>query len=342
MLDIMALIRGLAYISLPFFGLRWLSGRSDTARYYTRVAVYFTGIGVFSAYGFVLSFFMALVGRRFDIDYHTAQAFTGVMSRIFDIKPILIEGKEYLDTKPAVIVANHQSMLDILQLGPVFPRATVIMSKKELRWVPMLGVFMMLGGTVFVDRSNHQRAIASLEEAGETMKRRKNSLWIFPEGTRRLEEKPDLKPFKKGAFHIAIKAGLPIVPIVFENYWKIYHQGVFNSGTVKVKVLPPIETTGLGPEDVADLAIRTREIMLKSLLEFSESALGPDKALPIQESSPVGEVRIMEVRPHGEASGVEAPRQRTASRASRATNGSNGSAETEEEDGHVLVRRPPT
>ena len=67
------------------------------------------------------------------------------------------------------------------------------------------------------------------------MKSRDLSLWLFAEGTRSMREYHDMLPFKKGAFHIAIRAGVPIVPIVVENYWRLYRKDVFESGTIKVK-----------------------------------------------------------------------------------------------------------
>jgi lysophosphatidate acyltransferase len=93
----------------------------------------------------------------------------------------------------------------------------------------------MAGGNIALDRSNPQRAVQSLKEAGETMKRRKTSVWIFPEGTRTIHQEPTMKPFKKGAFHVAVQSGLPIVPVVCENYWRLYRTGLFESGTLKIK-----------------------------------------------------------------------------------------------------------
>jgi lysophosphatidate acyltransferase len=86
-----------------------------------------------------------------------------------------------------------------------------------------------------VDRGNSASAIRSLEEAGQTMKRRRKSLWIFPEGTRSSSEQPAMLSFKKGGFHLAVQAQLPITPVVTENYWRLYHSGVFNGGTIKIR-----------------------------------------------------------------------------------------------------------
>lgn len=94
---------------------------------------------------------------------------------------------------------------------------------------------MLLSGAVFVNRGNSKQAYESLKEAGETMKRQQTSLWIFPEGTRSSQETSNLLPFKKGAFHLAVQAGLPIIPVVCENYWRLYRTGVLESGVLQLK-----------------------------------------------------------------------------------------------------------
>ena len=108
------------------------------------------------------------------------------------------------------------------------------MAKTSLKYTP-LGPFMILAGNIFIDRGNSARAVRSVEAAGQRMKKEGLSLWIYPEGTRHMSESPDMLPFKKGGFHLAINAGIPIVPIVIENYWRIYHKGVFETGVIKVK-----------------------------------------------------------------------------------------------------------
>lgn len=119
-------------------------------------------------------------------------------------------------------------------LHRLMPRSASIMAKQSLQYTP-LGPFMTMSGAIFVDRGNNARAIRSLEAAGETMKDHKVSLWMFPEGTRHSSEVPDMLPLKKGGFHLAIQAGIPIIPIVTENYWRMYRQGVFDTGKLKVR-----------------------------------------------------------------------------------------------------------
>lgn len=110
-----------------------------------------------------------------------------------------------------------------------------MMSKQSLKYVPLLGQFMQAAGAVFIDRGNNAVAVRSLQTAGEEIKRCHTSIWVFPEGTRTSRPYHDLRPFKKGAFHLAIQAGLPLVPVVAENYWNLYHQGHSEYGTFKVR-----------------------------------------------------------------------------------------------------------
>lgn len=105
----------------------------------------------------------------------------------------------------------------------------------------------MLSGTVFINRGNNKSAVASMTQAGEEMKRKKISLWIFPEGTRHNSSDLDLLPFKKGAFYLAVQckqiyctglivAGTPIIPVVCQNYNHLFDGRTrFKSGTLRIK-----------------------------------------------------------------------------------------------------------
>ncbi|KAG1752513.1 uncharacterized protein EDB91DRAFT_1103005 [Suillus paluster] len=239
----------LAYISVPVILLRTVASTSPVGRYYAQLTIYLGTLAVFSTWGLCVAVGMTLIGRRHDVNY-------------------VVEGEEHLQTCPMVMVGNHQSMLDILWLGRMFPMKASIMAKKELQWSP-LGPWMFMSGAVFVDRRNSSKAHESLAAAGEEMKSKGVSLMMFPEGTRHCQEVPSLLPFKKGAFHLAVQAGIPIIPVICENYWGIYHKGVFGTGTIKVRVLPPISTAGLSVSDVPELTTLVRDQMLSTLRDIS-------------------------------------------------------------------------
>lgn len=96
---------------------------------------------------------------------------------------------------------------------------------------------MALSRTVFIDRANRETAVKAFDSAAEEMRDHRQSVFIFPEGTRSYSDKPELLPFKKGAFHLAVKAGVPIVPVVTENYSHVLSPKNlrFNAGDIKVK-----------------------------------------------------------------------------------------------------------
>lgn len=105
--------------------------------------------------------------------------------------------------------------------------------------MPMLTqISVALSGTVFIDRTNRKNAFAAFDSAVKEIQSNKQSVWIFPEGTRSYFNKPDLLPFKKGAFHLAVQAGVPIVPVVVQNYSHVLHlqNRTFEPGMIKIKV----------------------------------------------------------------------------------------------------------
>lgn len=110
------LLRPLAYVSLPVFLAHTASRNSKLARYYIRLVVYLSTLSIVSAWGVVVSIAMNVVGRRLDVNWVIARCFYALASRALDIR-FEVEGEEHLSVTPAVLIGNHQSMLDILYLG---------------------------------------------------------------------------------------------------------------------------------------------------------------------------------------------------------------------------------
>lgn len=115
-----ALFKPLAYVSVPYLILKYATDTNPTARYYFRVVVYYSALGFCSVWGMIVAAGMSLAGHRFDINWVVARSFYTLAGKLLDIK-FVVEGEEYLDTKPAVLVGNHQSGLDILFLGRCVP-----------------------------------------------------------------------------------------------------------------------------------------------------------------------------------------------------------------------------
>ena len=124
-------------------------------------------------------------------------------------------GKEHIKQGQSyVVVANHQSLLDIYLLYGYLGIDVKWVMKQELRAVPVLGLACEMMGHVIVDRSNTASALASMERARERIKNGM-SVIFFAEGTR--SRSGELKPFKKGAFRMAQELNLPILPITIQN-----------------------------------------------------------------------------------------------------------------------------
>jgi putative phosphoserine phosphatase/1-acylglycerol-3-phosphate O-acyltransferase len=154
-----------------------------------------------------------------------------------------VEGEEHLwSHRPAVFIFNHQSGLELVLLLKMLRRDITGIAKEELRHNPVFGPLFAAAGVVFVDRSNTAKAIQALEPAVEAL-RQGRSLIVAPEGTR--SKTPTLRPFKKGAFHLAMQARVPIVPIVFRNVLDALPKGaaIVRPAVVEAVVLPPVDTS---------------------------------------------------------------------------------------------------
>lgn len=111
-----ALVKPLAYLSVPAFALHTLAKSNPLIRYYVRIGLFLSTLGICSVWGVICSIGMGLVGRRFDVFYVIARSFYYLTSPVIGVR-LEVEGEEYLETRPSVLVGNHQSMFDILYLG---------------------------------------------------------------------------------------------------------------------------------------------------------------------------------------------------------------------------------
>ncbi len=155
---------------------------------------------------------------------------------------VRVSGEAHLwSHRPAVFIFNHQSAVDVLLLCKLLRRDFVAISKQEVRKNPFFGPLFAAAGTVFIDRFNRSKAIEALRPAIEALESGL-SIAIAPEGTRM--PTPRLGRFKKGAFHLAMAAGVPIVPLVFRNALDALpkHGFILRPTTIEVVVHPPIST----------------------------------------------------------------------------------------------------
>ncbi|PKI83625.1 1-acylglycerol-3-phosphate O-acyltransferase [Malassezia vespertilionis] len=244
------------------FLLKLVGTRYPKVRFYANFIIYMTCMAICSILGVVYSILLSLVGRRYNTQWWVARSFYKMISSLLGIR-ITVDGEKNLDHRPAIVLGNHQSILDIYYLGRIFPSNGVVMAKKELRWVPLLGQFMVLGGNVFIDRQSRASALRTMKEAGQHMRKHKLALFAFPEGTRSHTPVPDLLDFKKGIFHLAIETQLPIIPLVCQNYHNLYDSSTrMEGGNIRISVLPPISTKGCTVKDTDRLISTVRNAML--------------------------------------------------------------------------------
>ncbi|MES2797239.1 MAG: HAD-IB family hydrolase [Bacteroidota bacterium] len=178
---------------------------------------------------------------------------------------LAIKGEEYLwSNRPAVFILNHQSNADFLIALKLIRKDARGVAKKELQKMPILGQMLQASGTIFLDRADKEKSIEALKPAVESLQNG-ISVVIFPEGTRSYDY--TLGKFKKGAFHMAMEARVPIIPIILKNAHDVMPRGqnVFNPTLVEVIVLPPISTKKWTKENFDSNILKIRKMFLKEL-----------------------------------------------------------------------------
>jgi len=181
---------------------------------------------------------------------------------------VIVKGSERIPPGTCLFVANHTSSADAPAVVNAIPRRIAILLKKSLFRYPIVGQAFTLAHFIPVERSKHESAIASLEKAIQAM-REGQSFLIYPEGTR----SPDgrLQPFKKGAVVMAIKAGVPIVPVACSGAHRIMEKRslVIHPGEILVEFLEPI--------DAARYTFEQREELNEVVHDGMAAGLPPDQ-----------------------------------------------------------------
>jgi 1-acyl-sn-glycerol-3-phosphate acyltransferase len=183
------------------------------------------------------------------------------------ITPMLVSvwGRERANKEQSyVIVSNHQSHYDVFVLYGWLGIDFKWVMKKELRKIPALGVACEKAGHIYIDRSNRETAIASLEEAKKRIVNG-TSVLFFPEGTR--SATGELQEFKKGAFIMALELGIPILPITILNTGNILPTQTINlfPGRATMLIHPPIDVSGYNKENLRELMAEVKKVIQEGL-----------------------------------------------------------------------------
>jgi 1-acyl-sn-glycerol-3-phosphate acyltransferase len=178
----------------------------------------------------------------------------------------VVRGQSY------VVMSNHQSLLDVPTVLRAFPGSVRMVSKSELAKIPLFGPAMRAAGTIIVDRSNREAAIASLKHADELIEHGV-SMWIAPEGTRSKDGM--LLPFKKGGFHVALDLGVPILPVFIDGTRQILETKTLSAlpgQHVEIRFAEPVPTEGLTTDDLPALMGTVRRRMLELARDMGAAA----------------------------------------------------------------------
>ncbi|WP_051026582.1 HAD-IB family hydrolase [Nocardia higoensis] len=171
--------------------------------------------------------------------------------------------------RPAVFLFNHQSQFDVIIVPHVLGGGVTGIGKKELTRNPIFGPLMRFVGVTFIDRADSDKARAALAPVVGTL-RDGLSIAVAPEGTRSYS--PTIGPFKKGAFHIAHQAGVPVIPVVIRNAGEIAWRNsmIARAGTVDVAILDPVDVRDWDLAELDARAEEVRQLFLDTLLDWPD------------------------------------------------------------------------
>ncbi len=262
----------------------------------------------------------ALTGSRRNALNFSLSLFADTASALINLD-LRVKGEEHLwSHRPAVFIFNHQSKADVVIAARLLRQDLAGVGKQEIRKMPVIGKVLELGGVVMIDRQNAASAIEAMKPLVDAIRKDGKSVALAPEGTRTIS--PRLAPFKKGAFHLAMQAGVPIIPIVIRNAGDVAPKGdfVFRPATVEVEVLPPVDT--------AEWTGRKMDAQVRDVRNMFLRALGQPEQVDLRQA-----VAGAATTDKTKAGGKSAGRKKSAGRRKAATN-------TKSADKRSTTRKP--
>jgi 1-acyl-sn-glycerol-3-phosphate acyltransferase len=235
-------------------------------------------VGLSVLWTFLVSFillFILLVNRRITWFHAYARGWASGVLRICQIRTRLV-GAEYVRPGQTYIyAANHASMFDIMAVLDAIPDDVHIMFKKELSRVPIWGWMLAISPYIMIDRYNAREANAALERSARAIREGKSVL-IYAEGTRTTTGA--LQPFKRGAFALAAKSGVPVIPVTINGTFGIMRKGSLNlrSSEIEIVLSPEIATAGREGKE-GELALMA-EVRAQIEKHYRDQSGGGDRA----------------------------------------------------------------
>jgi len=218
-------------------------------------------------------FYCILSPRNPKNTYHFAMLFSK-MSRLVGLKVTIRIPESAKDNGSVVYIANHQNNYDMVTTTGAVQPGSVTIGKKSLVLVPFFGIIYWLTGNILIDRENKNKSKNTITDVVDQMRAKNLAVWIFPEGTR--SRGRGLLPFKMGAFHTALQAGVNIVPTVISNTHQQVKLNRWDNGEVIVEMLPPIDITQYKKREIRRLMNDSHEIMLAKYKQLNQEVKRPD------------------------------------------------------------------
>ncbi len=211
------------------------------------------------------SILVSLFDRVGTAQLRVARAWARTLLRVSGVR-VHVEGLAQIEANSScVFVANHLSYMDTPVVLAHIPVQFRFLAKRGLFQIPFLGQHLRRAGHIPVPLGDPRGSVKTMQLAAETIQQKKISLLIFPEGGR--SEDGTLQPFKEGGAYIAIRAGVPIVPIAITGTRAVvpYGSAIVKPGLVTLRILKPIETGGLTLKDRGRLTDRLRTLIAQEL-----------------------------------------------------------------------------
>jgi 1-acyl-sn-glycerol-3-phosphate acyltransferase len=216
-------------------------------------------------------FYIALLTKKFDFVYRLKRLWSWVISIGSGVFPVITySSKKYNLPKPCIIVSNHTSYLDIIFSPFYINHTAVYMGKYELLQIPLFKYFFVYLD-IPVNRKSIKDSHKAFSDAGNKLDQGLSQV-IYPEGT--ISEKGKLRPFKNGAFKLAIEKQVPIVPVVNLNNWRYLQNGGFfkshgRPGIPEIIVGDPIFTEGMTEKNIQELKEKVYNFIHDELEKFN-------------------------------------------------------------------------
>jgi 1-acyl-sn-glycerol-3-phosphate acyltransferase len=213
------------------------------------------------------AFLFPIISPGENKSHKVAQIWARILLFLTNTRVTVIGAENVQAQKPQIYMANHQSDVDILIVLAHVPGQFRWIAKKELFQIPIFGAAMRGAGYIEIDRQNHEKATISLDQAARKIRDGK-SVMSFPEGTRSKDGK--VKAFKQGMFHLAIKSGVPIVPISIIGASDIMPKRslIIKPGNVTLVIDKPIELKEYSIENRHELIEKVRNVIIRNCEEY--------------------------------------------------------------------------